>query len=92
HDPEALTEARRVFGDRIAYFDNNYDALDQADALLILTEWKPFRTPDFARMIRLMREPILFDGRNLFDPRRMRELGFEYRCIGRSGAVALQEV
>lgn len=91
HDPEALTEARRLFGDDIEYFDTNYDAIDQADALLILTEWKPYRTPDFDRMLRLMREPIIFDGRNLFDPRRMRELGFEYRCVGRSGAAALQE-
>lgn len=91
HDPEALTEAKRVFGDTISCFDNNYDALDGADALLILTEWKPYRAPDFQRMKQLLREPIIFDGRNLFDPRRMQELGFEYCCVGRTGALALQE-
>jgi UDPglucose 6-dehydrogenase len=92
HDPEALGAARRTFGDRVTYCENNYQALEDADALIILTEWKPYRTPDFPRMRQLMREPIIFDGRNLFDPRRMRELGFDYTGIGRAGALALQEV
>ena len=92
HDPEALGVARRTFGDRVTYCENNYQALEDADALIILTEWKPYRTPDFQRMRHLMREPIIFDGRNLFDPRRMRELGFEYTGIGRAGALTLQEV
>jgi len=83
HDPEALEIARGVFGDRVEYFERNYDALEGADALLVLTEWKPYRTPDFARMRRLMRDPALFDGRNLFDPQRMREVGFDYAGIGR---------
>ncbi len=91
HDPEALAVARRTFGRDVAYFESNYDALEGADALLILTEWKPYRTPDFQRMKQLMREPVIFDGRNLFDPRRMRELGFEYVGVGRAGALALQE-
>jgi UDPglucose 6-dehydrogenase len=92
HDPEALDAARMTFAGGVAYCDNNYAALEGADALLILTEWKPYRTPDFKRMKKLMREPVIFDGRNLFEPRRMRELGFEYVGIGRSGALALQEV
>jgi UDPglucose 6-dehydrogenase len=91
HDPEALQMARHVFGDRVAYHENNYDALDGADALLIMTEWKQYRTPDFPRMIQLMREPVILDGRNVFDPRRMRELGFEYIGIGRSGGRSLQQ-
>jgi UDPglucose 6-dehydrogenase len=92
HDPEAMTEARRLFRDRVTYCENNYTALEDADALLILTEWKQYRTPDFARMKMLMREPVILDGRNLFDPRRMRALGFEYAGIGRSGAYAMQQV
>jgi UDPglucose 6-dehydrogenase len=84
HDPEALAEARRYFGDRVSYHRINYEALDGADALLILTEWNEFRRPDFARMKKLLKEPIVFDGRNLYDPADMRELGFVYHSIGRA--------
>jgi UDPglucose 6-dehydrogenase len=83
HDPEALDVARGVFGDRIRYVDNNYDALDGADALLIITEWKQYRQPDFDRIRQMLRQPIILDGRNLFNPGRMRELGFDYTSIGR---------
>src|SRR5690606_10505336 len=83
HDPQALEVARRHFGDRVTYCDHNYDALADADALVIVTEWKPYRRPDFAKMRGLMRQPIIFDGRNLFEPERMRELGFEYYSVGR---------
>jgi UDPglucose 6-dehydrogenase len=83
HDPEAMTAARDVFGNRIDYADTNYDALDGADALIIITEWKQYRVPDFPRMRDLMRQPIVMDGRNLFSPDRLKELGFDYSSIGR---------
>lgn len=83
HDPEALQVARAHFGDRVEYCENNYDALPGADALIILTEWKPYRRPDFDRMRSLLARPIIMDGRNLFSPDRMKELGFEYSSIGR---------
>lgn len=92
HDPQAIGEARRHFGERIVYCEHNYDALDGADALLILTEWQPYRRPDFKKMRGLLNRPIIFDGRNLFDPARMRALGFEYTSIGRLGAAPLQTV
>ncbi len=83
HDPEALNEARRTFGDRITYHRVNYEALDGADALLIVTEWKEFSRPDFHRMLSLMKHPVIFDGRNVYDPEQMRKLGFTYYSIGR---------
>ncbi|MGH7465379.1 MAG: UDP binding domain-containing protein, partial [Longimicrobiales bacterium] len=85
HDPEALDAARRVFGDRIRYVENNYDALAGADALVIITEWKQYRVPDFNRIRALLRQPVIFDGRNVFNPARMHELGFDYTSIGRPG-------
>jgi UDPglucose 6-dehydrogenase len=83
HDPVAMDVARGFFGDRVTYAAHNYDALEDADALVIVTEWKPYRNPDFARMKATMRQPIVFDGRNLFDPKQMMKLGFEYFGIGR---------
>jgi len=83
HDPEALPHGRAHFGDRITCHDQNYEALHGADALLILTEWKQYRSPDFERVATLLRSPIIFDGRNLYDPRRMRDHGFDYVSIGR---------
>jgi UDPglucose 6-dehydrogenase len=83
HDPEAIHTARAVFGDRIRYVDTNYEALPDADALLVVTEWKQYRVPDFGRLRELMRQAVIFDGRNLFDPDRMRELGFDYMSVGR---------
>ncbi|MGH7818287.1 MAG: UDP binding domain-containing protein, partial [Candidatus Binatia bacterium] len=83
HDPEALTEAKRHFGDRVTYHEINYEALEGADALLIVTEWNEFRRPDFARMKALLREPVIFDGRNLYEADEMRENGFVYSSIGR---------
>ena len=84
HDPEALAEARRHFGDRVSYHRVNYEALEGADALLIVTEWNEFRRPDFARMKQLLKKPIIFDGRNVYDPDVMREHGFTYFPIGRT--------
>jgi UDPglucose 6-dehydrogenase len=86
HDPEALHEARRAFGDRVSYHEINYDALAGADALLIVTEWNEFRRPDFARMKKLLRSPIVFDGRNIYDPDEMRARGFAYYAIGRKAS------
>ncbi|HYD47467.1 MAG TPA: UDP-glucose/GDP-mannose dehydrogenase family protein, partial [Terriglobales bacterium] len=83
HDPEAMGEARRVFGDRIRFHQHNYDALQDADALLILTEWNEFRRPDFERVRKLMKRPVIFDGRNIYEPSQMRSLGFVYHSIGR---------
>ena len=84
YDPIATENARRVLGDRnIRYFKNNYDALKDADAILLITEWHHFRKPDFDKIKALMKTPIIFDGRNQYDPVKMREMGFSYYCIGR---------
>jgi len=82
-DPEAMEEARKIFGDRIQYTHRNYDALHGAAALLILTEWNEFRRPDFGRIKGLLKQPVIFDGRNIFDPSDLRKLGFSYYSIGR---------
>jgi len=83
HDPEALGEARKVFSERVTYHRTNYDVLQEADALLIVTEWNEFRRPDFGRMKQLLRRAMIFDGRNLYEPETMREQGFTYFPIGR---------
>ncbi|HEX6132524.1 MAG TPA: UDP-glucose/GDP-mannose dehydrogenase family protein [Longimicrobiales bacterium] len=86
HDPEAVGAARARFGDRVGFAETNYEALRDADALVIVTEWKQYRVPDFERIRRLLRQPMIFDGRNLFNPARMQELGFHYESIGRPAA------
>jgi UDPglucose 6-dehydrogenase len=78
-----MEEAGRIFGDRIERSRTNYDALDGASALLIHTEWHPYRRPDFDRIFRALAEKVVIDGRNLYRPERMRELGFEYWSVGR---------
>jgi UDPglucose 6-dehydrogenase len=83
YDPEAMAEARKIFGDRISLARNNYDCLRGADALLILTEWQTFRNPNLDRMKSEMASPVVFDGRNIYDPSHMREMGFTYYGIGR---------
>lgn len=87
HDPEAMQMAKReeYFGENpnISYFENKYEALAGADGMLIITEWKEFRTPDFDQIKKLLKTPLIFDGRLLYEPRKMKELGFEYRSIGR---------
>lgn len=82
-DPVANTAAARLFGTRVELCATPYEALEGADALCIVTEWNDYRHPDFERMKRLMRTPVIFDGRNLFDPATMRERGFEYFAVGR---------
>jgi UDPglucose 6-dehydrogenase len=83
HDPVAMEEARRHFGDKIEYVATNYDALPGAEALVIHTEWLPYRNPDFRRMKAAMASAIIFDGRNLYDPSEVGKHGFEYHSIGR---------
>jgi UDPglucose 6-dehydrogenase len=83
YDPAAGPVARGIFGDRIALCEKSYDALAGADALAVVTEWNEFREPDFAKMQSLMKHPVVFDGRNIYSPEHMRELGFTYYSIGR---------
>ena len=84
-DPVAMEEARRLYGDRadLQLVNSPMDALKGADALLIVTEWKPFKSPDFALMKQLLRQPVVFDGRNLYEPARVRAAGLEYFSVGR---------
>jgi UDPglucose 6-dehydrogenase len=82
-DPEARAVARRLFGGRIHYARHAYEALAGADALVVVTEWNEFREPDFDRMKRIMRQPVIFDGRNIYNPQQIRGLGFTYASIGR---------
>jgi UDPglucose 6-dehydrogenase len=83
HDPEALANVRAVYGDRLVYCDRPYGALEGADGLAIVTEWQEFRHPDFEVMRRLLREAVIFDGRNLYEPRNLSASGFTYYGIGR---------
>jgi UDPglucose 6-dehydrogenase len=84
YDPEATDEAKRIFGGRIQLSSSNYGCLEGADALLIVTEWQAFRNPNFERIKGMMRQPVLFDGRNIFDPAVLRQLGFTYYSVGRA--------
>jgi len=83
HDPQALGEARRRFGDRIRYAEHRYDALDGADALVVLTEWQEYRVLDLDVLKQRLRRPVLVDARNLYDPAKLRAAGFQYAAIGR---------
>jgi UDPglucose 6-dehydrogenase len=83
YDPEATKVARGIFGSKIHLVEKGYDALKGADALAVVTEWNEFREPDFPRMRKLMRSPIVFDGRNIYNPEQMRAQGFTYYSIGR---------
>jgi UDPglucose 6-dehydrogenase len=89
HDPEAMAVARTHFGAAVTYCETNYNALEGADALIILTEWKQYRRPDLERVHALLARPLVIDGRNLFDPEKMREHGFEYISVGRPSADEL---
>jgi UDPglucose 6-dehydrogenase len=83
HDPEAMANVQKVIGDRIAYSPDAYQALKEADGLIIATEWSLFRTPDFDQVIALMKNKVIFDGRNLYSIDQMKQLGFYYASIGR---------
>ena len=82
-DPVAHVTARRVLNDRVTFVERPYDALDGADALFVVTEWNEFRHPDFERMKALMKSPVVFDGRNIYSPSKMKELGFICFGVGR---------
>jgi UDPglucose 6-dehydrogenase len=82
-DPEAMENVKALMGDKIILCDNQYDAIEGTDALAVVTEWNVFRTPDYDRIMSSLREPVVFDGRNVFDPVDMKERGFVYSSIGR---------
>ncbi|MGB9913746.1 MAG: UDP binding domain-containing protein, partial [Candidatus Kapaibacteriota bacterium] len=83
YDPEAIANTKKQYGEKIEYASNMYDCLENADALIIATEWTVFRNPDFTRMKTLLKTPVIFDGRNLYTFEEMDKFGFEYFCIGR---------
>lgn len=90
YDPKAVREAKECYlkgNEHITYCDNKYEALQEADALLLITEWKEFRSPDFYEIKRLLKEPVIFDGRNQYNEKRVREYGIDYYQIGVCAAV-----
>jgi UDPglucose 6-dehydrogenase len=93
-DPQAYEEARRLYGERpdLVLCKQPYEALDGADVLAIVTEWKAFRSPDFTRIYKALREPAIFDGRNLYDPAAAEEAGLAYYGIGRGRSLQVQIV
>jgi UDPglucose 6-dehydrogenase len=86
-DPEAMNNIKNVIGDKIEYAENQYDALKGADALIIVTEWNEFRTPNFLKIVTNLKSKVIFDGRNLFDIAAIKELGFYYESVGRTTAI-----
>jgi len=82
-DPVAMESAGRIVGDAVEFAPGNYECLEGADALIIVAEWNEFRHPDFEKIKQMLKEPIIFDGRNLYNPERMAERGFIYYSIGR---------
>jgi UDPglucose 6-dehydrogenase len=88
HDPEALANVKALYGDRLVYCDRPYGAIEGADGLVIVTEWQEFRNPDFEVMRRLLREAVIFDGRNLYEPKTVANYGFAYYPIGRVQGTA----
>lgn len=82
YDPVSMPNARKEFGNNIRYGKDNYTILKDADALMVITEWNEFRRPNFEKMLKLMKSPIVFDGRNIYTPQKLREMGFEYYGIG----------
>jgi UDPglucose 6-dehydrogenase len=83
YDPEAMDEGKRLFGSRIQFSASNYGCLEGTDALLLITEWQAFRNPNFDRMKAIMRQPVIFDGRNIYDPAHVAQFGFKYYSVGR---------
>jgi UDPglucose 6-dehydrogenase len=86
HDPAAIDQARGLLGNRIDYAETNYEALQGADALVVVTDWNEYRNPDFDRVKRTLKQPVIVDGRNLYDVEKMRDLGVRYHSIGRPSA------
>jgi UDPglucose 6-dehydrogenase len=92
YDPEAMGNVKTLLGDKIGFVENEYDAINQADALVICTEWGVFRNPDFDKISSLLKDKVIFDGRNLFDLNEMTEKGFFYSSIGRSVISAKTQI
>ena len=86
-DPEAMNNVKQLIGDKVTYSENQYDALEGADALIIATEWNEFRTPNFLKIVTTLKSKVIFDGRNLFDIAAIKELGFYYESVGRAPAI-----
>jgi UDPglucose 6-dehydrogenase len=84
YDPEAMETAREVLGETVIYCPESYACCEGADALIVITEWNEFRRPDFERIKNMLKQALVFDGRNIYDPIRMREMGFEHVSIGRN--------
>ena len=84
YDPQAMQNASDIFGDSVRYASSVYDAVSGADAMVLVTEWTEFREPDFPRMSKIMRKPVIFDGRNVFNPAKLESMGFTYYGIGRN--------
>ncbi len=87
-DPEAMSNVKEIVGDAVTFVENQYDALENSDALLIATEWKAFRNPDFDKVKSLLKEPIIFDGRNIYELEEMKSRGFYYNSIGRKTVLS----
>ena len=87
YDPEAMEHVRQQLGDRITLCHTPYAALDDADALMIFTEWPQFRTPDFDKMNRLLKNRVIFDGRNLYELEQMGDQGYTYYSVGRAAVI-----
>ena len=83
YDPKGFEQAKLIWGEKITYAKNSYDALNNADCMLLLTEWNEFRRPDFDKIKCLLKTPVIFDGRNQYDGERLIQRGFEYYCVGR---------
>ncbi|MDH5545624.1 MAG: UDP-glucose/GDP-mannose dehydrogenase family protein [Gammaproteobacteria bacterium] len=89
HDPEAMEETQRIYGDRVELklCDTMYESLEGADALVVITEWKPFRSPDFQRIRKALKNPVIFDGRNIYDPKQLENIDITYYGIGRGASI-----
>ncbi|NQZ78546.1 MAG: UDP-glucose/GDP-mannose dehydrogenase family protein, partial [Ekhidna sp.] len=83
YDPEAMENVKEIFGEEIEFSKDQYEALENADALMIMTEWPIFRTPEFDKISSALKNKVIFDGRNLYDLGQMEELGFQYHSVGR---------
>jgi len=88
-DPEAMNNVKNLIGDKITYADSQYEALKGADALVIATEWNEFRTPDFLKIVSILKSKVIFDGRNLFETAAIKELGFYYESVGRPASTEI---
>lgn len=87
YDPKSIHEAKRILGEKITFFSDQYKVLDGADALVVLTEWSEFRLPDFDKISDCLKNKIIFDGRNIYEPNEMESLGYHYECIGRNKII-----